>query len=97
MSKNKTMTINNRNCKVDFTTNRIFVSRKFLENSQKIYSEEFRTMIELQKIAAEQIVALIADRPLSYEDEFYDEREEIRWQYRSAAWVDEYYYAYGIH
>ena len=44
------MTINNRNCKVDFTTNRIFVSRKFLENSQKIYSEEFRTMIELQKM-----------------------------------------------
>ena len=44
------MTINNRNCKVDFTTNRIFVSRKFLENSQKIYSEEFRTIIELQKM-----------------------------------------------
>ena len=34
---------------------------------------------------AEQIAALIADKPLSYEDEFYDEREEIRWQYRSAA------------
>ena len=44
------MTINNRNCKVDFTTNRIIVSRKFLENSQKVYSEEFRTMIELQKM-----------------------------------------------
>ena len=44
------MTINNRNCKVDFMTNRIIVSRKFLENSQKVYSEEFRTMIELQKI-----------------------------------------------
>jgi maleate cis-trans isomerase len=44
------MTINNRNCKVDFTTNRIFVSHKFLENSQKIYSEEFRTMIELRKM-----------------------------------------------
>ena len=46
---------------------------------------------------AEQIAALIADRPLSYEDEFYDEREEIRWQYRSAAWSEEFYYAYGIH
>ena len=44
------MTINNRNCKVDFTTNRIIVSRKFLENSQKVYSEEFRTMIELRKM-----------------------------------------------
>ena len=44
------MTINNRNCKVDFMTNRIIVSRKFLENSQKVYSEEFRTMIELQKM-----------------------------------------------
>ena len=44
------MTINNRNCKVDFTTKRIIVSRKFLENSQKVYSEEFRTMIELQKM-----------------------------------------------
>ena len=44
------MTINNRNCKVDFTTNRIIVSRKFLENSQKVYSEEFRTMVELQKM-----------------------------------------------
>lgn len=44
------MTINNRNCKVDFTTNRIIVSRKFLENSQKVYSEEFRMMIELQKM-----------------------------------------------
>ena len=44
------MTINNRNCKVDFMTNRIIVSRKFLENSQKVYSEEFRMMIELQKM-----------------------------------------------
>ena len=43
------------------------------------------------------IAALIADRPLSYEDEFCDEREEIRWQYRSAAWSEEFYYAYGIH
>lgn len=47
--------------------------------------------------AAEQIAALIADRPLSHEDDFINEREDIRWQYRSAAWVDEYYYAYGIH
>ena len=46
---------------------------------------------------AEQIAGLIADRTLSYEDEFYDEREEIRWQYRSAAWSEEFYYAYGIH
>lgn len=44
------MTINNRNCKVDFMTNRIIVSHKFLENSQKVYSEEFKTMIELQKM-----------------------------------------------
>ena len=44
------MSINNRNCKVDFMTNRIIVSRKFLENSQKVYSAEFRTMIELQKM-----------------------------------------------
>lgn len=43
------MTINNRNCKVDFMTNRIIISRKFLENSQKVYSEEFATMVELQK------------------------------------------------
>ena len=47
--------------------------------------------------AAEQIAALIADRPLSYEDDFINEREEIRWQYRSTAWMDEYYFAYGIH
>ena len=44
------MTINNRNCKVDSMTNRIIVSHKFLENSKKVYSEEFRTMIELQKM-----------------------------------------------
>lgn len=43
------MTINNRNCKADFMTNRIIVRRKFLENSQKVYSEEFATMVELQK------------------------------------------------
>jgi hypothetical protein len=55
------------------------------------------SLIYTTDIAAEQIAALIADRLLSYEDEFYDEREEIRWQYRSVAWVDEYYYAYGIH
>lgn len=59
------------------------------------------SLIYTTDIAAEQIAALIAaliaDRPLSYEDEFYDEREEIRWQYRSAAWSEEFYYAYGIH
>ena len=44
------MTINNRNCKVDFMNNRIIVSYKFLENSQKVHSEEFRTMVELQKM-----------------------------------------------
>ena len=43
------------------------------------------SLIYTTDIAAEQIAALIADKPLSYEDEFYDEREEIRWQYRSAA------------
>ena len=55
------------------------------------------SLIYTTDIAAEQIAALIADKPLSYEDEFYDEREEIRWQYRSAAWSEEFYYAYGIH
>lgn len=35
--------------------------------------------------AAEQIAALIAEKPLTYEDDFINEREEIRWQYRSAA------------
>lgn len=55
------------------------------------------SLIYTNDIAAEQIAALIADRPLSYEDDFIDEREEIRWQYRSAAWMDEYYFAYGIH
>lgn len=55
------------------------------------------SLIYTTDIAAEQIAALIADRPLSYEDDFIDEREEIRWQYRSAAWMDEYYFAYGIH
>ena len=55
------------------------------------------SLIYTTDIAAEQIATLIADKPLSYEDEFYDEREEIRWQYRSAAWSEEFYYAYGIH
>ena len=55
------------------------------------------SLIYTTDIAAEQIAALIADKPLSYEDEFYDEREEIRWQYRSAAWSEEFYYTYGIH
>lgn len=60
------MTINNRNCKVDFTTNRIIVSRKFLENSQKVYSEEFRTMIELQKMLPTfriEVMTVRANRP----------------------------------
>ena len=48
-------------------------------------------------VVAEQIAGLIADQTLSYEDEFYAEREEIRWQYRSAAWSEEFYYTYGIH
>ena len=34
------------------------------------------SLIYTTDIAAEQIAALIADKPLSYEDEFYDEREE---------------------
>ena len=55
------------------------------------------SLIYTTDIAAEQIAALIADKPLSYEDEFYGDREEIRWQYRSAAWSEEFYHAYGIH
>lgn len=55
------------------------------------------SLIYTTDIAAEQIAALIADKPLSYEDEFFDERAEIMWQYRSAAWSEEFYYVYGIH
>ena len=55
------------------------------------------SFICMEDTAAEQIAMLIAERPLSYEEEFFDERAEIMWQYRSAAWSEEFYYAYGIH
>ena len=55
------------------------------------------SFICMEATAAEQIAMLIAERPLSYEEEFFDERAEIMWQYRSAAWSEEFYYVYGIH